>query len=363
MALGKHNVRVQALAETDRARARQRAGRAGASPTCPRAASTRRPRTCAFPARSPCPTRPSRRSLESAARSFRLHGFRDIVFLGDHGGYQKDLQGRRRARSNREWAATPVRVARDRRVLPRRPRPTYAQALQEPRATATTRSARTPGSPTRRSRSPSTRASCAPTSCSPPRRRHAPTASTAIRAARAPSSGKLGVDADRRAHGRRDPQARPRGADRPTVLARRPSIHPSGSLVMQLAPHRSCAVAVVALGLAVGALGRGAGPARRRRAAAPRGRHRARHAAGARPGQSLQRDRRRQDEPGRRRRPARASTCRNLQSNDVYVIDPATLQGRRQVQGRPQSAARRAVVGPAHAVGRQQRREHARTAA
>ncbi len=48
----------------------------------------------------------------------------------------------------------------------------------------------------------------------------------------------------------------------------------------------------------------------------------------------------------------------HLQSNDVYVIDPATLQGRRQVQGRPQSAARGPVVRPAHAVGGQQRREH-----
>jgi len=28
--------------------------------------------------------------LESAARSFKLAGFRDIVFLGDHGGYQRD---------------------------------------------------------------------------------------------------------------------------------------------------------------------------------------------------------------------------------------------------------------------------------
>jgi creatinine amidohydrolase/Fe(II)-dependent formamide hydrolase-like protein len=50
-----------------------------------------------------------RQTLESAARSFRLHGFRDIVFLGDHGSTQagqRDVA----ARLNREWAAAPVRV-------------------------------------------------------------------------------------------------------------------------------------------------------------------------------------------------------------------------------------------------------------
>jgi len=47
--------------------------------------------------------------LEYAARSFTLHGFRDIVFLGDHGGTQAD-QKAVAARLNREWAAAPVRV-------------------------------------------------------------------------------------------------------------------------------------------------------------------------------------------------------------------------------------------------------------
>jgi len=41
--------------------------------------------------------------LEGAARSFRQHGFRDVVFLGDHGGYQKS-QLRVAQRLNREWA-------------------------------------------------------------------------------------------------------------------------------------------------------------------------------------------------------------------------------------------------------------------
>src|SRR5262245_42866470 len=50
-----------------------------------------------------------RQTLDSAARSFRVHGFRDIVFLGDHGSTQA---GEREvgARLNREWAASPTRV-------------------------------------------------------------------------------------------------------------------------------------------------------------------------------------------------------------------------------------------------------------
>ena len=48
-------------------------------------------------------------TLEYAARSFRQHGFRDVIFIGDHGGYQKNM-ARVAARLNREWASTPVRV-------------------------------------------------------------------------------------------------------------------------------------------------------------------------------------------------------------------------------------------------------------
>jgi creatinine amidohydrolase len=44
--------------------------------------------------------------LDSTARSLRQHGVRDVVFLGDHGGYQKAMQ-RVATRLNREWAARP----------------------------------------------------------------------------------------------------------------------------------------------------------------------------------------------------------------------------------------------------------------
>jgi len=45
--------------------------------------------------------------LESTARSFKQHGFRDVVFLGDHGGYQSDLT-QVADRLNREWAKDPA---------------------------------------------------------------------------------------------------------------------------------------------------------------------------------------------------------------------------------------------------------------
>ena len=53
--------------------------------------------------------------LASAARSFRRHGFREIVLLGDHGGYLKSLE-RVAVRLNAEWsrgaaaAAPPAKV-------------------------------------------------------------------------------------------------------------------------------------------------------------------------------------------------------------------------------------------------------------
>jgi creatinine amidohydrolase/Fe(II)-dependent formamide hydrolase-like protein len=62
-----------------------------------------------FPGTITVPDETFEKVLEYAARSFRLHGFHDIVFLGDHGGYQKDNKIVA-DRLDREWAATPVRV-------------------------------------------------------------------------------------------------------------------------------------------------------------------------------------------------------------------------------------------------------------
>jgi len=47
--------------------------------------------------------------LEYTARSLRASGFRDIVFIGDHGGYQRNEEAVAK-KLNREWSATHVRV-------------------------------------------------------------------------------------------------------------------------------------------------------------------------------------------------------------------------------------------------------------
>jgi creatinine amidohydrolase/Fe(II)-dependent formamide hydrolase-like protein len=47
--------------------------------------------------------------LESASRSFKQHGFKDIVFLGDHGGYQANEKTVAN-KLNREWASSNVRA-------------------------------------------------------------------------------------------------------------------------------------------------------------------------------------------------------------------------------------------------------------
>lgn len=48
-------------------------------------------------------------TLASAARGFKQHGFKDVVFVGDHGGYQGQLKAVA-DKLNREWAATPARA-------------------------------------------------------------------------------------------------------------------------------------------------------------------------------------------------------------------------------------------------------------
>ena len=108
MALGKHNVRVHVLAE----RIAITLGNALVAPVvsyvpegdiAPPSAHMRLPGTISVPERT------FESVLESAARSFRRHGFRDIVFIGDHGGYQKSEQAVA-ARLNREWSGSPVRA-------------------------------------------------------------------------------------------------------------------------------------------------------------------------------------------------------------------------------------------------------------
>ena len=131
-----------AAGREDRARARQRARRAGDRL---RAGRQRRSADGAHALRrhaSPFPTPTFESVLESAARSFRLHGFRDIVFIGDHGGYQRNEQAVAR-RLNREWAATPVRVHALAEYYRVTDDATYRASAASRAASATPRSART----------------------------------------------------------------------------------------------------------------------------------------------------------------------------------------------------------------------------
>jgi len=108
MTLGKHNARVTALAQ----RIAQALGNALVAPTLayvpegnvnPPSAHMRFPGTITMPEAT------FEKVVEYAARSFRQAGFRDIVLIGDHGGYRKSLKAVA-DRLDREWAATSVRV-------------------------------------------------------------------------------------------------------------------------------------------------------------------------------------------------------------------------------------------------------------
>ena len=106
MVLGKHNVRAHVLA----GQIAFRLGNALVAPVIayvpegaihPPAAHMRFAGTISIPEAT------FESVLESAARSFKQHGFHDVVFLGDHGGYQKNEE-RVATRLNREWAADPA---------------------------------------------------------------------------------------------------------------------------------------------------------------------------------------------------------------------------------------------------------------
>src|ERR1700694_895764 len=108
MALGKHNARVKALSEKIAATL----GNALVAPVMayvPQGPSSQPTAHMRFPGTITVPNDGFEKVLESAARGFRLHGFKDIVFIGDHGGYQK-LLVKSAANLNREWAKTSVRA-------------------------------------------------------------------------------------------------------------------------------------------------------------------------------------------------------------------------------------------------------------
>jgi creatinine amidohydrolase/Fe(II)-dependent formamide hydrolase-like protein len=108
IALGKHNVRVKVLSE----KIAQSLGNALVAPVIayvPEGSIAPPSAHMKFPGTITVPDAVFEKVLESAARSFKLHGFRDIVFLGDHGGYQADLKTAANL-LNREWAGTPAKA-------------------------------------------------------------------------------------------------------------------------------------------------------------------------------------------------------------------------------------------------------------
>lgn len=108
MALGKHNVRVKFLAE----KIAGQLGNALVAPVIsyvPEGTIDPPGAHMKFPGTITISDKTFEQLLESAARSFKLHGFKTIVLIGDHGSYQ----GNERAvaeRLNSEWRKTPVRV-------------------------------------------------------------------------------------------------------------------------------------------------------------------------------------------------------------------------------------------------------------
>jgi len=108
MALGKHNVRAKMLSEKI-ARALGNALVAPVIAYVPEGGVDPPTQHMRFPGTITIPDATFEKTLEYAARSFRRAGFHDIVFLGDHGGYQKN-EIAVAARLNREWQATGTRV-------------------------------------------------------------------------------------------------------------------------------------------------------------------------------------------------------------------------------------------------------------
>jgi len=106
MALGKHNVRVRYLS----GQIALALGNAVVAPVLayvPEGAVNPPVAHMRFSGTLSIPDAAFESVLEGIARSFRQHGFRDVVFLGDHGGYQKN-EVRVATKLNREWSADPA---------------------------------------------------------------------------------------------------------------------------------------------------------------------------------------------------------------------------------------------------------------
>jgi creatinine amidohydrolase/Fe(II)-dependent formamide hydrolase-like protein len=108
IALGKHNARAAFLAQ----KIAERLGNALVAPVVayvPEGAVSPPQGHMKFPGTITIPDAAFEATLVSAAQSFAAHGFRNVVFLGDHGGYQNDLK-RVVAQLDKAWAGKPARA-------------------------------------------------------------------------------------------------------------------------------------------------------------------------------------------------------------------------------------------------------------
>ncbi|MCW6509596.1 creatininase family protein [Lichenifustis flavocetrariae] len=108
LALGKHDARARVLAEA----IARRLGHTLVAPVVayvPEGGVEPPTSHMRFPGTITVPDDAFRKTIESAAASFKLHGFKDVVLIGEHGSYQSDLGAVAEA-LNRRWAATPARA-------------------------------------------------------------------------------------------------------------------------------------------------------------------------------------------------------------------------------------------------------------
>ncbi len=128
MALGKHNVRVKFLA----GQIAMRLGNAVVAPVLgyvPEGAIFPPVAHMRFQGTISIPDATFENLLEATAKSFKQHGFRDVVFLGDHGGYQKN-EVRAAGKVNKAWAADPQTRAHALTVFYEAAQAPYIQVLR-----------------------------------------------------------------------------------------------------------------------------------------------------------------------------------------------------------------------------------------
>jgi len=108
VALGKHNTRVKILSQ----RIAEVLGNAIVAPVIayvPEGGYAPPSSHMRFPGTITVPDDVFEKTLLSAANSFKVHGFTNIVFLGDHGGYQNDVR-HVVAQLNKSWTGSGARA-------------------------------------------------------------------------------------------------------------------------------------------------------------------------------------------------------------------------------------------------------------